>query len=412
MARLARRIAGAVDTLSDLGPVQSAHDRSVPRRARSAQRPQAGLGVADSVAGARHRREFRAGVHQPGRVTEACRDSRAVGRGGRRIRLGDLPPAKRHRPGPGAGPEAGLRPAAGSRDLRTPRVRADRGVPAAARAGLRAARAGRRRGRGVARRTGRAARQFGDPVRRRAQRSTGAGDRTQDVRGTANGSGSTKAPGSASTGSPRCGPKSLPGARTTSIIDVHEEPLVPTPPRQPAGAYHPAYTCQPAEAYPPPRHAGPPSPHLTAAGGGRARFAGAQNGRRGPRVRGDATEAGPPPPPPPAAEPPRPVAERQPESRGWITPDRPSQAAVGPGRRHRPRTRRSVSSPNRRDGRTGDPNRRRRPNRSSSPPAAARAATTNAATGLAAARPKDATARQSRRPGNARAQGRSPRDGT
>jgi hypothetical protein len=39
-----------------------------------------------------------------------------------------------------------------------------------------------------------------------------------------------------------------------SIIDVHEEPLVPTPPRQPsAESYQQAYAPQPSEAYAPPR---------------------------------------------------------------------------------------------------------------------------------------------------------------
>jgi hypothetical protein len=39
-----------------------------------------------------------------------------------------------------------------------------------------------------------------------------------------------------------------------SIIDVHEEPLVPNPPRQPAAeSYQPNYAPQPHEAYPPPR---------------------------------------------------------------------------------------------------------------------------------------------------------------
>ncbi|MGA8332946.1 MAG: DUF6779 domain-containing protein, partial [Mycobacterium sp.] len=38
-----------------------------------------------------------------------------------------------------------------------------------------------------------------------------------------------------------------------SIIDVHEEPLVPTPQRQPEETYHPAYAYQPTDAYAPPR---------------------------------------------------------------------------------------------------------------------------------------------------------------
>ncbi|MGA9491202.1 MAG: DUF6779 domain-containing protein, partial [Mycobacterium sp.] len=49
-----------------------------------------------------------------------------------------------------------------------------------------------------------------------------------------------------------------------SIIDVHEEPLVPTPPRQPAETYHPAYTYQPADAYAPSRRrrAAESTPHV------------------------------------------------------------------------------------------------------------------------------------------------------
>jgi hypothetical protein len=125
-----------------------------------------------------------------------------------------------------------------------------------------------------------------------------------------------------------------------SIIDVHEEPLLPTPPRQPEETYHPAYAAyQPADAYVPPR---------------RRRAAEAQEAMRGshwrqnaPEARATRSEATPaegwPPPatpapegwPPlatPAPEPPPPAAaERQPESRGWNPPDRPSQAGGWPG---------------------------------------------------------------------------------
>ena len=133
----------------------------------SAQRPQAGLAAADGVAGARHRGEFRTGVHQPGGVAEARGHPGVVGRGGGGVRVGHLSPAKRRRPGQGARSEAGLRLAAGPGDLGTPRIRADGGNAAAPRADLRDTRPGRRRGRRPAGRTGRAAGQSGDSVRRR-----------------------------------------------------------------------------------------------------------------------------------------------------------------------------------------------------------------------------------------------------
>jgi uncharacterized protein DUF6779 len=114
-----------------------------------------------------------------------------------------------------------------------------------------------------------------------------------------------------------------------SIIDVHEEPLVPTPPRQAEETYHPAYAAyQPADAYAPSR---------------RRRAAEAQEAERGSHWRQNAPEApatrneatspeGWPPSAAPAPEPPPPAAvERQPESRGWNPPDRPSQASGWPG---------------------------------------------------------------------------------
>ncbi len=115
-----------------------------------------------------------------------------------------------------------------------------------------------------------------------------------------------------------------------SIIDVHEEPLVPAPPRQPEETYHPAYAAyQPADAYAPPR---------------RRRVAEAPEAERGSHWRQNAPEArasrdeatpapeGWPPPATAAPEPPAPAAaERQPESRGWNPPDRPSRAASWPG---------------------------------------------------------------------------------
>ena len=104
-------IAEQRDTRSDLARVQSAHDRSVPRRPGSARRPQAGMAALDSVAGARHCGQFSTCVHQSGGAVEAGGHPVAVGGGGGCVRLGDLPQAERRRPGQGAGPEDGLRPA-------------------------------------------------------------------------------------------------------------------------------------------------------------------------------------------------------------------------------------------------------------------------------------------------------------
>ena len=78
------------------------------------------------------------------------------------VRVGDLPPAERRRPGQGARSEAGLRPAAGPRDLGATRIRADGRDATAPRAVHRDARPGRRRGGRAARRAGRAAGQSGD----------------------------------------------------------------------------------------------------------------------------------------------------------------------------------------------------------------------------------------------------------
>ena len=111
-----------------------------------ARRPQAGLAAADGVAGAGHRGQFGAGVHQPGRAAQAGRHPVAVGGRGRGLRVRDLPPAERPRPGQGPRPEVRLRPATRPRDLGTARVRAVGRVASASRAGLGDARPGRRRG--------------------------------------------------------------------------------------------------------------------------------------------------------------------------------------------------------------------------------------------------------------------------
>lgn len=122
-----------------------------------------------------------------------------------------------------------------------------------------------------------------------------------------------------------------PAQRTddSSIIDVHEEPLVPTPPRQPAAeAYHPAYTYQPADAYAPPKpkratEAARQAPEPDRGAHWRPSDQEAQAARDeapGP-PEGWAPPGASPAPGAPAAN----AAERQPESRSWAQPDRPSQ---------------------------------------------------------------------------------------
>ena len=174
-----------------------------------------------------------------------------------------------------------------------------------------------------------------------------------------------------------------------SIIDVHEEPLVPTPPRQPAETYHPAYTYQPADAFPSPRRrrAAESAPHVQEAERGSHWR---QNAQEAQAARDEATppEGWAPPPAPPAAEPPpAPAAERQPESRGWIPPDRPSQVGGWPGPTASPASeaeRLEPQPPRRTHRRPEPPPTARTAVRAAA--AAARAATTTAATGLAAAR--------------------------
>ncbi|MGC2378996.1 MAG: DUF6779 domain-containing protein, partial [Mycobacterium sp.] len=120
----------------------------------------------------------------------------------------------------------------------------------------------------------------------------------------------------------------------SSIIDVHEEPLVPTPPRQPAAEpYHPAYTYQPADAY------APPGPKRAAEAARQAPDADRDVHWRPSDREAQAghdevlpSEGWPPPAPSPA--PAANAAERQPEGRSWAQPDRPPQtggwAAPGP----------------------------------------------------------------------------------
>src|ERR1700761_1704373 len=105
-----------------------------------------------------------------------------------------------------------------------------------------------------------------------------------------------------------------------SIIDVHEEPLAPTPPRQPAEPFQPAYAYQPPnEDYPPRRRRRAAEPQ-EAERGSHWR----QNAQEPRAVREEATPPegwGPPAAPPPAAPEPPPVAERQSDPRGWNPPE-------------------------------------------------------------------------------------------
>jgi hypothetical protein len=106
-----------------------------------------------------------------------------------------------------------------------------------------------------------------------------------------------------------------PARRTDdSIIDVHEEPLVPTPPRQPAAeSYQQAYAQQqPAEAYAAPRQNRAPEARQ------------APEPERGAHWRqsNDAGQSGAWAAP---AAPPAPAAERPQEGQGWATPERQPQ---------------------------------------------------------------------------------------
>jgi hypothetical protein len=113
-----------------------------------------------------------------------------------------------------------------------------------------------------------------------------------------------------------------------SIIDVHEEPLVPAPPRQRTGdSYQPVYGYQPAEAYAPPRP--PRATEVTHQVSEQDRGAHwPQSGQEARAARDEVAAPGGRPGPgvPPAAASSGPnTAERQPDSRGWAAQDRPSQ---------------------------------------------------------------------------------------
>src|SRR3984893_4672006 len=102
-----------------------------------------------------------------------------------------------------------------------------------------------------------------------------------------------------------------PARRTDdSIIDVHEEPLVPTPPRQPAAeSYQQAYAQQqPAEAYAAPRQNRAPEPERGA------------HWRQSNDTGQPGAWAAPAAPPAPA-----PAAERPQEGQGWAPPERQPQ---------------------------------------------------------------------------------------
>jgi hypothetical protein len=113
-----------------------------------------------------------------------------------------------------------------------------------------------------------------------------------------------------------------------SIIDVHEEPLVPAPPRQRTGdSYQPAYGYQPAGAYAPPR---PPRAtevtHQVSEQDRGAHWPQSGQEARAARDEAAAPAGWPGPGAPPAAASSGPnAAERQPDSRGRAPQDRPSQ---------------------------------------------------------------------------------------
>ena len=153
----------------------------------------------------------------------------------------------------------------------------------------------------------------------------------------------------------------------SSIIDVHEEPLVPTPPRQPAAEpYHPAYTYQPAGAY------APPGPKRAAEAARRHRT---QTGMCiGTRATGKpkpgATRRSHPkvgrPRPHHLLRPPTPQSVSRKAGAG-PSPTGRRRPAVGPRRGHLPQAGRSDSNlnPNLRGGHTAGPSRLRSPSRRS-----------------------------------------------
>ena len=100
-----------------------------------------------------------------------------------------------------------------------------------------------------------------------------------------------------------------------SIIDVHEEPLIATPPRQPAAeSYQQPYAPQLHEAYPPPRqNRAPEAPESDRGSHRRSAEQESESGRQEP-----APVAGwtPPQAPPPPAGP----TERQPDGPSWSQP--------------------------------------------------------------------------------------------
>jgi hypothetical protein len=93
-----------------------------------------------------------------------------------------------------------------------------------------------------------------------------------------------------------------------SIIDVHEEPLVPSPPRQPAAeSYQPNYAPQPHEAYPPQRQSRPEAPAPDRSSHRRS------GDQEAPAARNEPAASWAPPQSPGPAE-------RQHETRGWAPP--------------------------------------------------------------------------------------------
>ena len=133
-----------------------------------------------------------------------------------------------------------------------------------------------------------------------------------------------------------------------SIIDVHEEPLIPNPPRQPAAeSYQPTYAPQPHEAYAPPRQTRAEAPEPDRGSHRRPGDQETQAARNEPAAATWTPQQAPAPPASPA--------ERRQEARGWAPPQgQPSgwpmsgpQPSTGPERVEQPprRSHRRAESP-------------------------------------------------------------------
>ena len=375
----------SVDTRSDLRRVQSAHDRSVPRRPRSARRPQAGLGAPDGVAGARHRGQFRAGFHQPG---GACSSSPSSWRCGPRWsarscrciyrRQSDVDQAK-------------ARDLKLVYDLQLDReISARREYELTVETQLRRELATELRAQssdevaGAAGRAGRAADQSGDSVRHRPCAPAGDGDAiARPCAATATGTAMARARANESTGSRRCGPKSRFGASTTRSSTCTRSrwsrPRHDSPRRRAISRHTPSSSRRrvcgaPAE----------PDARATAAprsGTGCALASSSDTGQPG-------AWAAPGPPPAPAAERPH-------EGQSWPPPDRNRQPGGWAPPASTPRPERSEPPPPRRSHRrhAAQPQPEPQPDAST-----ARAAPVRAR--IPGRRPRKRPARRSSRPGS------------